>query len=100
MDLVVGDSRGRLSYFQNDQACRKTGEDGACSGNGVCGAFKGGKATCECLFTFEGNQCDACRPSKAAKESAADPESSPTSPLGRGAPPQEDEEAPAAPAKN
>ena len=33
---------------------------------------------------------------KAAKESAANPESSPTSPLARGAPPQEDEEQPAA----
>ena len=34
--------------------------------------------------------------SEAAKESAADPESSPQSPLARNAPPQEDEEQPAA----
>ena len=58
----------------------------------LCGAF----------HSFYGAMKDAPEPdsSKAAKESAADPELSPTSPLGRGAPPQEDEEAPAAPAKN
>ena len=33
-------------------------------------------------------------------DDAADPESSPASPLARNAPPQEDEEAPAAPAQN
>ena len=33
-------------------------------------------------------------------DDAADPESSPQSPLARNAPPQEDEEAPAAPAQN
>ena len=60
-DLVVGDKRGRLSYFQNTESCRKTGEAGACSGNGVCGTYEGGQATCKCLFTFEGAQCDACR---------------------------------------
>ena len=38
--------------------------------------------------------------SNPVKDDAADPESSPQSPLARNAPPQEDEEAPAAPAQN
>ena len=38
--------------------------------------------------------------SNPAKDDVADPESSPASPLARNAPPQEDEEAPAAPAQN
>ena len=38
--------------------------------------------------------------SNPAKDDVADPESSPASPLAQNAPPQEDEEAPAAPAQN
>jgi len=58
LDLVVGDGLGRLSYFQS--ACRKAGEDGACSGKGICSALRDGKATCLCPFNFAGAQCDSC----------------------------------------